>query len=234
MTCIAVVISDMAFQPREKGKGKGKRGFGGKGGFGGNAGFGPPTGPILEQPPIYKPEFMKHLPPPHYPPNSEDGELISWHRQLVLFWKSSCYRVDAPESGIQGEVLRALGEKNSARDFENQRRDIVRAGGCPSVYVPSELMLPGPIPSKSGRPANKREKNILEAIKKLQGKESNEGEAKEGEGEGTGDHEIEEEHEMDDGDVGGDDDDLNQYADVEDGMGNDFEDDAGGGGEGEI
>mmetsp|Transcript_109785 Transcript_109785/g.283718 ORF Transcript_109785/g.283718 Transcript_109785/m.283718 type:complete len:216 (-) Transcript_109785:308-955(-) len=214
------------------GKGKGKKGkFGGKG-FSGGGVFGGPSGPITEQPPIYNPEGMKHLPPPNHPPGRQDVELIAHQRNLVNFWKRSCFHVPAPVSGSRGAAMRAsFARGGMSAHLDMQQREIMRAGGVRPEFFPAELLLRAPVKLLRGKGL---EKSILDALKKLESKEGTKKDKKEeGQGDATADAAADEPEDLEDDDFG-DDDDLGQYGDFEDGMGNDFEDDGGGDGDAEL
>eukprot|EP00405_Crypthecodinium_cohnii_P021409 CAMPEP_0206478768 /NCGR_PEP_ID=MMETSP0324_2-20121206/36271_1 /ASSEMBLY_ACC=CAM_ASM_000836 /TAXON_ID=2866 /ORGANISM="Crypthecodinium cohnii, Strain Seligo" /LENGTH=231 /DNA_ID=CAMNT_0053955179 /DNA_START=39 /DNA_END=731 /DNA_ORIENTATION=- len=227
----------MSFQPRG-GKGKGKRkggggGFGkgkGSGGAGGGAAGvfsdGVPSGPVLNQPPIYKPEFMKRIPQPSYPPCAEDRDLVQRHRQLTLSWKESCFRVEAESANSSEIALRALKGRSLMADLDIQQKEITRAGGVNANYFPTELLLPALLPAKANKSAKDltaRERNVVEALKRLEKTDSGKNPAGDKEVDAEGHDAMLEEEEVDDNNFG-DDDDLGQYGDFEDGMGNDFED----------
>merc|ERR1712187_382822 len=92
------------------------------------------SGPILEEPPLYPPEKMRHMPPADYPLFQEDIDLISSHRRLVRFWKTSPYFQKATPSSCYG--------KEHERGLEAQKLAIVHSGDVGQKYFPAELLLP--------------------------------------------------------------------------------------------
>jgi len=222
-----------------KGGGKGKFGKGGGGKYGGGStssvlGATASMGPVLKQPPLYPPELMKHLPPPTYPPGKEDCDLLSSHRNLVRFWKTSCFFVPGPMSISQSSAeasTQDLLHGDGPADLDAQMRSITQEGGVHSGFFPAELLLRSQLKVK-GRPT---EKSIVDALKRLEAKEGKRQERREAGGDDDKMGEVvEDADDVDDEDFG-DDDDLGRYGDFEDGMGNDFDDDGGGGdGEGEF
>mmetsp|Transcript_14897 Transcript_14897/g.42288 ORF Transcript_14897/g.42288 Transcript_14897/m.42288 type:complete len:228 (-) Transcript_14897:29-712(-) len=227
----------MGYGGGKKGKGKGKKG--GFGGFGGP--FGGKTGPILEQPPLYPKEAMRHLPAPKYPPSREDCDLLTHHRVILRFWKCSCYFVPRPATGPRAapDRLAAIASQQrqaadrSNADLDTQMWNITHVGGVTAAYFPAELLLRSQLKIK-GKATSK---SVLDALKRLESKEKAKGDGgASGKKEATdGDQQqlADDPDDVTDEDFG-DDDDLGRYGDFEDGMGDDFEDAGGGDGEAEL
>uniref|UniRef100_A0A7S4SCW1 DNA-directed RNA polymerase III subunit n=1 Tax=Alexandrium monilatum TaxID=311494 RepID=A0A7S4SCW1_9DINO len=201
-------------KPRGKGGGggggsrfRGKGGGKGKGGSWGDRFI--QSGPILEEPPLYPPEKMRHVPPADFPHVREDIDLISTHRRLLRHWKTSPYFQEAKTAGVT-HVQDA--------DLEMQATKIVHSGGVGTAYFPAELLLKTRLKVKG--PAT--EKSILDALRKYESKEGklaakgDKATSKEGE-EGGAEPEVDPADDVSDEDIGGDDDDVAKHFQFEDG-----------------
>lgn len=206
------------------GGGKSSRSGGGKGKYRGGMGSGPyeRSGPILDEPPLYPPDKMADLPKARFPISKEDNFIVETNRRLLSFWKRSPFHQE-----LGGE------------DPDTRMNTIINLGGLSANYFPQELCLKQQLKVK-GRAT---EKSVLNALKKIERKENEHNEKstgeKDGEGDGEGDEKEIDRHRGDGGadeddDEFGDDDYVACREDFEDGMGDDFNDDVGGGGEGEL
>eukprot|EP00811_Abedinium_folium_P005044 NODE_14645_length_1095_cov_8.837810.p1 GENE.NODE_14645_length_1095_cov_8.837810~~NODE_14645_length_1095_cov_8.837810.p1 ORF type:complete len:216 (-),score=52.02 NODE_14645_length_1095_cov_8.837810:287-934(-) len=208
-----------------KGKGKGK-GFKGKGFF--------PNferqGPVLREPPLYPMDKMRHLPPADYPECREDVDLIADHRRLYAFWKTSPYPVCSTPMGQGPGPQRVRRHGMREVDPERQMYEITHAGGVSPDHFPGELLLRNMLKIR-GKPT---EKSVLDALKRAEGRESRD-KAKERadeevDGKDAKEGDVEAEDDDDDDEL--DNDDYVDYGDVEDGMGNDFDEADGDAGDG--
>mmetsp|Transcript_42627 Transcript_42627/g.74893 ORF Transcript_42627/g.74893 Transcript_42627/m.74893 type:complete len:215 (-) Transcript_42627:26-670(-) len=211
-------------------------GFGGKGKFRGKGGKGfggdvfEHRGPITEPPPLYPPDKMRRLLPAEYPISREDSGLISGHRRLLHFWKTSPYY-------IRGREFGALTSREQ-EDPEQQMWQITHGGGVSPNYFPAELLLKSQLKGRGRGTAQ----SVLDVFRRMEGKEKEKdgkGKGKDGEqanprdadGDGAGLDDAADNDEHDDD--YGDEDYVGIHDDFEDGMGNDFDDNDGGGGGGE-
>jgi len=205
------------------GGGKGKKGKGFKGG----GAFYERTGPILQAPPLYPPDKMQQMPLAECPVSNEDGRLISDHRRLQHFWKTSpcafagslrsAHQTDPGNGGLPGPG-------GTKEDLEQQMWEIIHMGGLNQMYFPTELLMQNVLRNKGKH----NERSVLDALRRLESKDNGgkgKSTAKEGDGEekpadaGVEGEAAEEDEEF------GDEDYVVDHGDVEDGMGNDFEDD---------
>eukprot|EP00439_Symbiodinium_sp_Y106_P061493 s283_g9.t1 len=145
------------------GGGKGKKG-GPKGGFGWGAkggasskGFTIHSGPILEAPPLYNAAAMSHVPRACELRGNQEVDLITSHRKLVRFWKTSPYFIHKADKTRKWRL-----KKQSAPDAEDQLLAIVKSGGLGSEHFPLELQTRSLL-RLSGKGA---EKQVLDAIKR--------------------------------------------------------------------
>eukprot|EP00931_Biecheleriopsis_adriatica_P075226 TRINITY_DN49144_c0_g1_i1.p1 TRINITY_DN49144_c0_g1~~TRINITY_DN49144_c0_g1_i1.p1 ORF type:complete len:232 (+),score=62.52 TRINITY_DN49144_c0_g1_i1:52-747(+) len=220
-----------------KGGGKGFGGFGfgsskgsgsGKGGCGVGSFQIVPSDPVLEAPPLYPRAPMQDVPRATELRGAQDEDLITYHRQLIHFWKTSPYY--QPEAGPK----RRFRLKQLNRDADEQMAAIVEHGGLGPEYFPAELQTRSLLKLKG----KTSQRDIFDALKRMEGKERKVGEksskaskSKEGEIDEDGVHDEDDEE---DDDMFGADNDLTGVVDVEDGMGDDFDDDAGRGEGGEA
>eukprot|EP00928_Gymnodinium_smaydae_P064028 TRINITY_DN47465_c0_g1_i1.p1 TRINITY_DN47465_c0_g1~~TRINITY_DN47465_c0_g1_i1.p1 ORF type:complete len:231 (+),score=67.69 TRINITY_DN47465_c0_g1_i1:253-945(+) len=224
-------------------------GRGGKKGKGKGFGGGPyeRRGPVLEAPPLYPPDRMPSVPPVEFPFSREDIMLIEGQRRLLCFWKTSVYYMQggaiggdaAPGAASGGAVGNgaqagpgAAGTLPSKAELDVRMREIISGGDLSEHFFPQELCLKQQLRIRG----KANEKNILDALKRMEGKEARgaaaaakraeQGQDGEEKDRKAGD-DAEEEAPEEDEDFG-DDDYIEEHGDVEDGMGNDFDDDGGG------
>eukprot|EP00929_Paragymnodinium_shiwhaense_P056828 TRINITY_DN28455_c0_g1_i1.p1 TRINITY_DN28455_c0_g1~~TRINITY_DN28455_c0_g1_i1.p1 ORF type:complete len:224 (-),score=73.47 TRINITY_DN28455_c0_g1_i1:164-835(-) len=215
-------------------------GFKGKKGKG--KGFGGPydrLGPTLEEPPQYPLEKFPGLRPCE-PVGKEDIAMIVSHRRMQGFLRHSVFheRFVLGSAGAGGSTSSTQGylktitssktesSKDEAEAMDSQMREILTAGGTCAKDFPVELTQKHQLRLR-GKMA---QGSVFDILQKLQAREKAKSGKEESDKkqEGAGDDFLDLEDDADDDDFGGEDYNAG-YEDFEDGMGNDFDEDAGGG-----
>eukprot|EP00930_Biecheleria_cincta_P042989 TRINITY_DN29570_c0_g1_i2.p1 TRINITY_DN29570_c0_g1~~TRINITY_DN29570_c0_g1_i2.p1 ORF type:complete len:226 (+),score=62.83 TRINITY_DN29570_c0_g1_i2:33-710(+) len=217
------------------GGGKGRKGSFGGGGFkgggcrggsfkgGGFNGAGAPNQYVVEAPPLYPKSGIQDLhKASEIISNGQDEDLITNNRRLAGqgSWRMSPYFIS------QVDPRQRFRMRSAAHDADDKMTEILKAGGMRPEFFPLELRTRNVLRIRG----NLSEKNVFEVLQRIQDKENNRQEGKDQSAKAKdreGDGPAEEDNDIDD-DIFGDEDDLAGYADFEDGMGNDFEDDGGG------
>mmetsp|Transcript_8245 Transcript_8245/g.18443 ORF Transcript_8245/g.18443 Transcript_8245/m.18443 type:complete len:227 (-) Transcript_8245:148-828(-) len=224
-----------------KGGGGKKGGKGGKGFFQGTGGGGAPGErmmPVMEEPPLYPKEKFPLLERQKGLMTPAEIRLITCNRRAVVHWHDSPCRVVSAPTGVPGYLRESY--EQSALDTQMKRitgLDKATRGIKPS-YFPTELLLR--TQHKVKRRGAARGSGV-DALRKIEAKEAGSNPDKKpatqpASGENEKPKAVDpdaEDAEEDEGDFGGDDYGL-EHDDVEDGMGSDFDEKGGGGGDDEY
>lgn len=150
---------------------------------------------------------MSHVPKACELRGAQEANLITNHRRLLHFWKTSPYYIHKADKSRKWRLT-----KSATPSAEDQLVAIVKAGGLSHEHFPVELQTRSLLRAK-GKTA---EKQVLDALKRMEGKEGK-GEEKKKDNKDDVEGNVEEE-DVDD-EIFGDDDDLAGYHDFEDGRG---------------
>eukprot|EP00435_Cladocopium_sp_Y103_P047263 s3717_g13.t2 len=154
---------DLSFTALAMGGGKGKKGWKGgppSKGTGKGLGFQVHYGPILEAPPLYAQQPMSHVPKACELRGAQEANLITSHRRLLHFWKTSPYYIHKADKSRKWRLT-----KSATPSAEDQLVAIVKAGGLSHEHFPVELQTRSLLRAK-GKTA---EKQVLDALKRSAG-----------------------------------------------------------------